>query len=91
VAIKAVVVLVLGYAAWQEWNQHIISATTIAAEQAQKIDAERRKAEYEAQVQKLSTDVKTMPITTTEHDKETVCGNAALRERYGDAFGCPPN
>jgi hypothetical protein len=27
-AVKAVVILVLGYAAWQEWNQHIVSQTT---------------------------------------------------------------
>jgi hypothetical protein len=33
-AVKAVVILVLGYAAWQEWNQHIISATDIARSEA---------------------------------------------------------
>ena len=33
-AVKAIVVLVLGYAAWQEWNQHIISGTEIARQQA---------------------------------------------------------
>ena len=39
-AVKAVVVLVLGYAAWQEWQQHIIYATQIAESQARKIRAE---------------------------------------------------
>jgi hypothetical protein len=39
-AVKAVVILVLGYAAWQEWNQHIISATEIAQQQARKIRVE---------------------------------------------------
>src|ERR1700680_3627223 len=30
-AVKAIVILVLGYAAWQEWRQHIIYATETAA------------------------------------------------------------
>ena len=47
-AVKAVVVLVLGYAAWQEWNQHIISATTIAFENAKKAKAEATEAEIKA-------------------------------------------
>jgi hypothetical protein len=34
--VKAVVILVLGYAAWQEWNQHIIYSTEIAAQNAEK-------------------------------------------------------
>jgi uncharacterized protein YecT (DUF1311 family) len=47
-AIKAVVIAVLGYAAWQEWNQHIISATEIAAIQARKLHAEECSARAEA-------------------------------------------
>jgi hypothetical protein len=47
-AVKAVVVLVLGYAAWQEWNQHIISATRIAEIQASKIKAEECSARMKA-------------------------------------------
>jgi len=39
-AVKAIVILVLGYAAWQEWNQHIISNTEIARQQARKAKAE---------------------------------------------------
>lgn len=46
--VKAVVVLVLGYAAWQEWNQHIISATEIAQSQARKIRAEECSARMKA-------------------------------------------
>jgi hypothetical protein len=34
-AVKAVVIAVLGYAAWQEWNQHIISAPEIAKQDVQ--------------------------------------------------------
>jgi hypothetical protein len=47
-AVKAIVVLVLGYAAWQEWNQHIISATEIAQSQARKIRAEECSARMKA-------------------------------------------
>lgn len=39
-AVKAVVITVLGFAAWQEWNQHIISAPAVAEAQARKIQAE---------------------------------------------------
>lgn len=38
--VKAVVIAVLGYAAWQEWQQHIISAPEIAEQQAKKIRVE---------------------------------------------------
>jgi tetratricopeptide (TPR) repeat protein len=47
-AVKAIVVLVLGYAAWQEWSQHIISATEIAQSQARKIRAEECSARMKA-------------------------------------------
>ena len=43
-AVKAVVVLVLGYAAWQEWNQHIIYATQKAAADAVRAEVESRAA-----------------------------------------------
>jgi uncharacterized protein (DUF697 family) len=46
--VKAVVILVLGYAAWQEWNQHIISAPITAAEQAKKMEAEAIEAKARA-------------------------------------------
>jgi hypothetical protein len=39
-AVKAVVIAVLGYAAWQEWNQHIISATERAAADARRAQVE---------------------------------------------------
>jgi hypothetical protein len=47
-AVKAVVILVLGYAAWQEWRQHIISATEIAASQSEKARAEACSARIKA-------------------------------------------
>jgi hypothetical protein len=45
-AVKAAVILVLGYAAWQEWNQHIISGTEIARQQAIKAKAEAQAASH---------------------------------------------
>jgi hypothetical protein len=45
-AVKAAVILVLSYAAWQEWNQHIISATEIARQQAIKAKAEAQAASH---------------------------------------------
>ena len=39
-AVKAIVILVLSYAAWQEWRQNRIYATETAASQARKIRAE---------------------------------------------------
>lgn len=39
-AVKAVVIAVLGYAAWQEWNQHIISNTEKVAADAQRAKVE---------------------------------------------------
>ena len=55
---KAVVIGVLSFAAWQEWQQHIISQTEIAKSQARKIEieAENAKALNEAQVKKLEAE-----------------------------------
>ncbi len=39
VALAAVIVAVLGYAIYQEWQQHIVSATEIAAQQAREAKA----------------------------------------------------
>jgi hypothetical protein len=39
-AVKTIVVLVLGYGAWQEWQQHVISNTEIARQQARKAKPE---------------------------------------------------
>ena len=39
-AVKATVVIVLGYAAYQEWSQHILSSPTIAQYQATKAKAD---------------------------------------------------
>ncbi|WP_426422561.1 PAN domain-containing protein [Bradyrhizobium genosp. A] len=53
--VKVVVVAVLGFAAWQEWHQHIIFQTTIAESQATKTAAEAAVAKElnDAQTQKL--------------------------------------
>lgn len=44
--VKAVVILVLGYAAWQEWNQHIISGPEIARQQAIEAKAKAQAASH---------------------------------------------
>jgi uncharacterized protein YecT (DUF1311 family)/tetratricopeptide (TPR) repeat protein len=46
----AVIVCVLGYAVWQEWQQHIISATATAANNAEITEAQKRKAKADADV-----------------------------------------
>ena len=55
---KGVVVGVLAFAAWQEWQQHVISQTEIAELQARKIEieAENAKALNEAQVKKIEAE-----------------------------------
>lgn len=65
-AVKAVVVLVLGYAAWQEWNLHIISAPTTATEQAKKMEADAREAKAKADA------ISTPPRRTTLEVQEAV-------------------
>jgi hypothetical protein len=45
---KAAVISVLAYAGWQEWRQHIISATEIAAANANKAHAEECSARIKA-------------------------------------------
>jgi hypothetical protein len=47
-AVKAVVIAVLGYAGWQEWSQHIISATAIADAEVRKRHAEECSARMKA-------------------------------------------
>ena len=47
-AVKLALVAVIGFAIFQEYQQHIISATITAVEQAKKIEAERRTAEAQA-------------------------------------------
>jgi hypothetical protein len=46
--LKLAVIAVLAYAGWQEWQQHIISATTIAASEARKRQAEECSARAKA-------------------------------------------
>lgn len=52
-ALKAIVIAVLGYAVWQEWQQHIISATEIAAIQARKLRAEECSARAESNAKNM--------------------------------------
>jgi|GEM_PF-3594660 len=57
-AVKAIVVIVLGYAAWQEWKQHIIYSTEIAEQQARKMKADAARAEAES----LAATGKVLPV-----------------------------
>jgi ABC-type anion transport system duplicated permease subunit len=58
IAVKAVVIGALTFAAWQEWQQHIISSTEIAESQARKLKAEADAAKVlnEAQAKKLQAE-----------------------------------
>jgi len=56
VAIKAVVIGVLVFAGWQEWQQHIIAATAIADSQARKIRAEECSARMKAAIDTMPMD-----------------------------------
>jgi hypothetical protein len=47
-AVKIVVIAVLGYAAWQEWGQHIISTPAMVEAQAEKAKAEACSARSKA-------------------------------------------
>jgi len=79
-AIKAVVIAVLGYAAWQEWNQHIISATEIAAIQARKVHAEECSARSKAIID-------TVPIGQTREAFQKL--QAECSPTYKVAAGSP--
>jgi len=57
-AVKAIVVVVLGFAAWQEWKQHIIYSTEIAEQQARKMSADAARAEAES----LAATGKVLPV-----------------------------
>ena len=96
-AVKAVVVLVLGYAAWQEWNQHIISNTEIARQQAVKAKAEAQAASHSpCLIQGTSAcdelDKNILASKTEAEARAWICdGDDAYRKkRYGSKYGCPP-
>jgi uncharacterized protein (DUF697 family) len=95
--IKAVVILVLGYAAWQEWNQHIVSNPEIARQQAIEAKAKAQAASHVPCLLEGTTACdeldKTILASKTEAEARTwVCdGDDAYRKkRYGTKYGCPP-
>jgi hypothetical protein len=71
-AVKAIVVIVLGYAAWQEWKQHIIYAPETAAAQAAKATYDAVGAEWQTHQWKnpWATEIPPVPATAqTEGQK----------------------
>ena len=63
-ALMAAVMVVLAYAVKQEWQQHIISATEIAAAQAEKMGAEAEIQKIDANIKKPKGDTPMPEITT---------------------------
>ena len=77
-AVKAIVVIVLGYAAWQEWNQHIIFATETARQQS-------LKAAQDEQISEIDNKAKHVTLPEGAVQCALVGGKAceALRSRPG--------
>lgn len=71
-AVKAVVILVLGYAAWQEWKIHIIYAGETAEAQAQKAKVEAKGATRPAAslIDPVKRDIFGIPLDADERRKE---------------------
>jgi Cu/Ag efflux protein CusF len=63
-ALMAAVIVALAYAVKQEWQQHIISATEIAASQAEKTAAEVEIQKIDAKIKKATDDTPMPEITT---------------------------
>jgi hypothetical protein len=63
-ALKAAVIVVLAYAVKQGWQQHIMSATEIAAAQAEKTAAEAEIQKIDAKIKKAAGDTPMPEITT---------------------------
>jgi Cu/Ag efflux protein CusF len=63
-ALMAAVIVALAYAVKQEWQQHIISATEIAASQAEKTAAEAEIQKIDAKIKKAIDDTPMPEITT---------------------------
>jgi hypothetical protein len=82
-AVKAVVILVLGYAAWQEWRIHIIYATETAHQQA-------LKTTYEALIaQGQSAKVKHIPsIIEEESERAERASPSAVPENETEGQKC---
>jgi hypothetical protein len=71
-AVKATVILVLGYAAWQEWKIHIIYASETAEAQAQKAKVEAKGATRPAAsiIDPIKRDIFGIPLDADERRKE---------------------
>jgi hypothetical protein len=73
-AVKAIVVIVLGYAAWQEWKQHIIYAPQIAAHQTDQTKAEACNAITKAAGETLRGDRTPETSARVKAEIDAVCG-----------------
>jgi hypothetical protein len=80
-AVKATVVIVLGYAAWQEWSQHILSSPTIAQYQA-------IKSKMDACLAATETAGKTMSGASSQHARDAV--QAQIDAICQEAWNLPP-
>jgi hypothetical protein len=84
--VKAIVVFVLGFAAWQEWKQHIIYSTEIAEQQARKLSADAAAAE----AQRRSMSAKPVHIPTEAEYAFSQCLRAVGRGAV-NASTCGPS
>jgi hypothetical protein len=73
-AVKATVVIVLGYAAYQEWKQHIIYAPQIAAHQTDQTKAEACNAITKAAGETLRGDRTPETTARVKAEIDAVCG-----------------
>jgi tetratricopeptide (TPR) repeat protein len=67
-AVKAVVILVLGYAAWQEWQIHIIATPQQATAQAQKVIADAAVAKSVAAGEQAKANAQTQLVDRRHPD-----------------------
>jgi hypothetical protein len=86
VAIKGIVIALLIFAGWQEWQQHIISQTQIAASQAEKLKAEADAAQRlnEAQAKKLQAEADAAKALNDAQVKKLE-GEAAVSKQVNEA------
>jgi tetratricopeptide (TPR) repeat protein len=82
---KVAVIAVLAYAGWQEWRQHIISETEIAASQARKIRAEECTARVESAAKNMRVSDLEKGIYSNDELARDCDPNYAAREAQCDA------